>query len=100
MDPRVKPAGDSGEQESAEPIRTRTALESWESAMSTTETPAKPAPAKPAPSKPAGSAPEAGKAEGKREKRTITEIRESKRTGEKMVYISVPDYTSAQWAEM
>ena len=35
-----------------------------------------------------------------REKRTITEIRESKRTGEKMVYMSVPDYTSAQWAEM
>jgi len=37
---------------------------------------------------------------GKREKRTITEIRESKRTGEKMVYMSVPDYTSARWAEM
>src|SRR5574342_909275 len=36
----------------------------------------------------------------KREKRTITEIRESKKTGEKMVYMSVPDYTSAQWAEM
>lgn len=33
-------------------------------------------------------------------KRTITEIRESKTTGEKMVYMSVPDYTSAQWAEM
>ncbi len=33
-------------------------------------------------------------------KRTITEIRESKKTGEKMVYMSVPDYTSAQWAEM
>ena len=31
----------------------------------------------------------------KREKRTITEIRESKKTGEKMVYMSVPDYTSA-----
>jgi hypothetical protein len=58
--------------------------------MSTTETPAKPA----------GSGPEDGTAEGKREKRTITEIRESKRTGEKMVYMSVPDYTSAQWAEM
>ena len=46
----------------------------------------------------------AGKASGstekKREKRTITEIRESKRTGEKMVYMSVPDYTSAKWAEM
>ena len=36
----------------------------------------------------------------KRRKRTIAEIRESKRTGEKMVYMSVPDYTSAQWAEM
>ncbi len=35
-----------------------------------------------------------------RNKRTITEIRDSKRTGEKMVYTSVPDYTSAQWAEM
>ena len=35
-----------------------------------------------------------------RKKRTITEIRESKATGEKMVYMSVPDYTSAQWAEM
>ena len=33
-------------------------------------------------------------------KRTITEIRESKQTGEKMVYMSVPDYTSARWAEM
>src|SRR6478672_4736342 len=41
-----------------------------------------------------------GKADGKREKRTITEIRESKKTGEKMVYMSVPDYTAAQWAEM
>ena len=36
----------------------------------------------------------------KREKRTITEIRDSKKTGEKMVYMSVPDYTSAKWAEM
>ena len=35
-----------------------------------------------------------------RKKRTIAEIRESKRTGEKMVYTSVPDYTSARWAEM
>jgi 3-methyl-2-oxobutanoate hydroxymethyltransferase len=35
-----------------------------------------------------------------RKKRTITEIRDSKRTGEKMVYTSVPDYTSARWAEM
>ncbi|MGF1609827.1 MAG: 3-methyl-2-oxobutanoate hydroxymethyltransferase [Kiloniellales bacterium] len=35
-----------------------------------------------------------------RKKRSITDIRESKQTGEKMVYMSVPDYTSAQWAEM
>ena len=35
-----------------------------------------------------------------KKKRTITEIRDSKVTGEKMVYMSVPDYTSAQWAEM
>jgi 3-methyl-2-oxobutanoate hydroxymethyltransferase len=35
-----------------------------------------------------------------KEKRTITEIRESKQSGEKMVYMSVPDYTSARWAEM
>ena len=34
-----------------------------------------------------------------KKKRTITEIRDSKRSGEKMVYMSVPDYTSAQWAE-
>jgi len=34
-----------------------------------------------------------------KKKRTITEIREAKQTGEKMVYTSVPDYTSAQWAE-
>ena len=33
-------------------------------------------------------------------KRTITQILESKQSGEKMVYMSVPDYTSAQWAEM
>lgn len=39
-------------------------------------------------------------AEVRREKRTITEIRASKTTGEKMVYMSVPDYTSAKWAEM
>ena len=39
-------------------------------------------------------------AQKKREKRTITEIRDSKKTGEKMVYMSVPDYTSAKWAEM
>jgi 3-methyl-2-oxobutanoate hydroxymethyltransferase len=38
--------------------------------------------------------------DAKRQKRTIGEIRESKKTREKMVYMSVPDYTSAQWAEM
>ncbi len=35
-----------------------------------------------------------------RGKRTVGEIKASKRTGEKMVYTSVPDYTSAKWAEM
>ena len=35
-----------------------------------------------------------------RKKRTIQDIRDSKHTGEKMVYMSVPDYTSAKWAEM
>ena len=35
-----------------------------------------------------------------KKKRTITDIRKSKKTREKMVYMSVPDYTSAQWAEM
>jgi 3-methyl-2-oxobutanoate hydroxymethyltransferase len=35
-----------------------------------------------------------------RKKRTINDIRESKKSGEKMVYTSVPDYTSARWAEM
>ena len=35
-----------------------------------------------------------------RKKRTIGEIRASKQTREKMVYMSVPDYTSAKWAEM
>ena len=34
-----------------------------------------------------------------KKKRTIAEIRDSKKTGEKMVYTSVPDYTSARWAE-
>jgi 3-methyl-2-oxobutanoate hydroxymethyltransferase len=38
-------------------------------------------------------------AEAQNKKRTITEIRDSKKTGEKMVYMSVPDYTSAKWAE-
>jgi 3-methyl-2-oxobutanoate hydroxymethyltransferase len=44
--------------------------------------------------------PAATEAPKKKEKRTITEIRDSKHTGEKMVYMSVPDYTSARWAEM
>ena len=35
----------------------------------------------------------------KKEKRTIQEIKNSKTSGEKMVYTSVPDYTSARWAE-
>src|SRR6185436_2199070 len=35
-----------------------------------------------------------------RKKRTLQEIRDSKTTGEKMVYMSVPDYTAARWAEM
>src|SRR5690349_13405447 len=61
--------------------------------MSSADVAAKPA------AKAAGKKPDA-KADGKPEKRTITEIRESKTTGEKMVYMSVPDYTSAQWAEM
>ncbi len=34
-----------------------------------------------------------------RKKRTIQEIRDSKTSGEKMVYMSVPDYTAAKWAE-
>jgi len=61
--------------------------------------------AKEAPPADAASAKSAAKTEGcsvggERKKRTITEIRESKKTGEKMVYMSVPDYTSAKWAEM
>ena len=35
-----------------------------------------------------------------KKKRTIQEIRDSKHTGEKMVYMSVPDYTAARWAQM
>ncbi|MGE0253532.1 MAG: 3-methyl-2-oxobutanoate hydroxymethyltransferase [Alphaproteobacteria bacterium] len=35
-----------------------------------------------------------------RKKRTIMELRDAKKTGEKMVYISIPDYTAARWAEM
>src|SRR5580704_3167961 len=57
-------------------------------------------PAAKAATKPSDAKAEPKKTDGKREKRTITEIRESKKTGEKMVYMSVPDYTSAQWAEM
>jgi 3-methyl-2-oxobutanoate hydroxymethyltransferase len=34
-----------------------------------------------------------------RKKRNIQEIRDSKSSGEKMVYMSVPDYTAAKWAE-
>ncbi|GJL80619.1 MAG: 3-methyl-2-oxobutanoate hydroxymethyltransferase [marine bacterium B5-7] len=34
-----------------------------------------------------------------KKKRSIQEILDSKTSGEKMVYMSVPDYTSAQWAE-
>ena len=34
-----------------------------------------------------------------KKKRTIQEIMDSKTSGEKMVYTSVPDYTSASWAE-
>ena len=34
-----------------------------------------------------------------RTKRSIQEIRDSKTSGEKMVYMSVPDYTAAKWAE-
>lgn len=35
----------------------------------------------------------------KREKRTIVDMRESKKTGERMVHVSLPDYTTARWAE-
>ena len=37
--------------------------------------------------------------EPEKKRRTIPEIRDSKKTGEKMVYTSVLDYTSAKWAE-
>lgn len=43
---------------------------------------------------------DAAAAPPERKKRTITEIRDSKKSGEKMVYTSVPDYTSAKWAEL
>ena len=42
----------------------------------------------------------AAPAQQQRKKRTIQEIRDSKHTGEKMVYMSVPEYTAARWAEM
>jgi 3-methyl-2-oxobutanoate hydroxymethyltransferase len=35
-----------------------------------------------------------------RKKRTLQDILDSKKSGEKMCYMSVPDYTSARWAEM
>src|SRR4029453_14609396 len=63
--------------------------------MSVTETPAEPAPIKPAESRP-----EVKKAEGKREKRTITEIRDSTHTREQMGFKAVPGSPSAQWAQM
>jgi 3-methyl-2-oxobutanoate hydroxymethyltransferase len=34
-----------------------------------------------------------------KKKRSLQEIRDSKTSGEKIVYMSVPDYTSAKWAE-
>ena len=43
------------------------------------------------PASPSAKKNNAAAGEEKREKRTITEIRESKKTGEKMVYMSVPD---------
>jgi len=42
----------------------------------------------------------AAPAPASRKKRTLQEIRDSKTSGEKMVYMSVPDYTAARWAEM
>src|SRR5689334_5612363 len=44
--------------------------------------------------------PGTGETGRKVEKRTMLDIRAAKRTGEKIVYMSVPDYTSARWAEM
>src|SRR5688500_20410888 len=38
-------------------------------------------------------------ATGERKKSTITEIRDSKKSGDRMVYTSVLAYTSAKWAE-
>ena len=42
----------------------------------------------------------AGRQPVQKKKRTLQDITDSKRSGEKMVYMSVPDYTSARWAEM
>ena len=42
----------------------------------------------------------AAAAKTERKKRTLQEILDSKKTREKMVYMSVPDYTAARWAEM
>ena len=39
-------------------------------------------------------------APAQRKKRTLTDILGSKLSGEKLAYMSVPDYTSARWAEM
>src|SRR5215207_11475748 len=55
--------------------------------MSTTALPRRPVSATPAATPP-------------RKKRTLQEILDSKHSGEKMVYMSVPDYTAARWAEM
>ena len=49
---------------------------------------------------PQDAAGDAHRAPDQRGKRTVPEIRESKKTGERLVYMSVPDYTSAKWAEM
>jgi len=42
----------------------------------------------------------AAPAPASRKKRTLQDIRDSKTSGERMVYMSVPDYTAARWAEM
>ena len=48
---------------------------------------------------PLGKPPAADILERKPGKRSILDIRAAKRSGEKMVYVSVPDYASARWAE-
>ena len=48
----------------------------------------------------AKTAADAGGSPPKAVKRSILDIRAAKQTGEKFVYMSVPDYTSARWAEM